>query len=68
MVEVDVREFDVDGVIDEARSVRYIGRAMRLPTGQWVCLANVAGTLCRVEIEVKALSCVPPASAGSQPK
>ncbi len=43
---------DVDGYVDEARGVEYIGVARKQPNGKWLCLANVGGALCRVEASI----------------
>ena len=45
-------EIDIDGVVDEKRNVRYIGKAKRRPDGTYLALANVSGALCRVEISI----------------
>ena len=44
-------EVDLDGLID-ARGVRFLGRALKLPTGLYTCLAAVDGCLCRVEVRI----------------
>jgi hypothetical protein len=57
MVEVtadaNTTEIDVDGLIDESTGIRYIGKAAKTFDGHWLCLANVGGALCRVELTVK---------------
>lgn len=53
MANVDATEIGVDGMIDEATGIRYIGKAMKTFDGHWLCLANVGGSLCRVELTVK---------------
>jgi hypothetical protein len=40
---------DVDGVLDR-NGIRYLGTARRQPNGKYVCLADVAGALCWVEV------------------
>jgi hypothetical protein len=40
---------DLDGHVDE-KGIQYIGNASRQPNGKWICLANVEGNLCRVEV------------------
>jgi len=56
MVEVttnaDATEIDVDGVVDESTGIRYVGKALKTFDGRWLCLANVGGALCRVELHV----------------
>ncbi len=44
-------EVDLDGLVD-ARGVRFLGRALKLPTGLYTCLAEVNGCLCRVEVRI----------------
>jgi hypothetical protein len=46
----------LDGYVDEAQGIHYIGEASQLPNGKWVCLANVRGALCRVEVSIKPLT------------
>ena len=57
MIEVtanaDATEIDVDGLIDESIGIQYIGKATKTFDGHWLCLANVGGALCRVEVTVK---------------
>ncbi len=59
MITVDlmstVQEIDLDGQVDEARQVKYIGKASKRSDGTWACLANVSGALCVVEVEIKAV-------------
>jgi hypothetical protein len=66
MIEVtasaDAREIDVDGLVDEATGIRYIGKAKKTFDGCWLCLANVGGALCRVELRVR-----PTIHVGSDP-
>lgn len=47
----DFTEFDIDGHID-AKGIRYIGRATKMPDGTWRCLADVLGRLRCVEIYI----------------
>lgn len=44
-------EIDLDGHVDR-KGVRYIGKAARQPDGLYICLADVAGCLCRVEVRI----------------
>jgi hypothetical protein len=46
-------EIDVDGLVDESTGIRYIGKATRTFDGTWLCLADVGGALCRVEVTVR---------------
>jgi len=46
-------EIDVDGMIDEATGIRYLGKATKTFDGHWLCLADVGGSLCRVELTVR---------------
>lgn len=50
MNENDV-EIDLDGYLDPM-GVRYLGKALKTPEGKWVCLAEVGGYLCRVEVRL----------------
>jgi hypothetical protein len=45
-------EVEVDGIVDEKRNIRYWGKATLRPNGKWVCLADVAGCLCIVEVKI----------------
>ena len=45
-------EIDIDGYVD-AKGIKYIGKATKGQDGKWVCLANVAGTLCQVEVTIE---------------
>ena len=42
-------EIDLDGHVD-GKGVRYVGKAQRQDDGKYVCLADVGGMLCRVEV------------------
>jgi hypothetical protein len=42
---------DLDGLVD-SRGVRFVGRALKLPSGLYACLAAVDGCLCRVEVRI----------------
>ncbi len=57
MIEVtastDATEIDVNGLFDDATGISYIGQATKTFDGRWLCLANVGGALCRVELTVK---------------
>ena len=44
---------DLEGYADERRGVQYMGRATKQENGKYVCLANVNGALCTVEVSVK---------------
>jgi hypothetical protein len=48
--DVDDPEVNVEGYIDEARGIRYLGKARKQPDGKYICLANVKGSLCLVEV------------------
>jgi hypothetical protein len=54
---------DLDGCIDE-KGIRYIGQATRRPNGQWVCLADVNGCLCLVEVKIRLLAKAIPNETG----
>jgi hypothetical protein len=49
----DAAEVDLDGLVDEATGVRYLGKARRGFDGRWTCLAVVGRALCRVEVRVR---------------
>lgn len=49
----DATEIDVDGRVDEKLGICYIGKAMKTFDGRWLCLANVQGALCRVEVRIR---------------
>lgn len=51
----DLEEVDVNGYLDE-KGIRYIGLATKRPNGQWVCLADVEGTLCLVEVKIRLIA------------
>jgi hypothetical protein len=44
-------EVDVNGLRDEERDITYWGKATR-KDGEWVCYANVAGSLCIVAVNI----------------
>ena len=46
-------EIDVDGLVEESTGICYIGKATKTFGGIWLCLANVGGALCRVELTVR---------------
>lgn len=48
----DATEIDVDGLFDESTGIRYIGKATKTFDDRWLCLANIGGALCRVEVTV----------------
>lgn len=45
------RTYDIDGYVD-AKGIKYIGSAWELMDGTWLCLANVGGALCRVQVKI----------------
>lgn len=45
------RMVDIDGHVDD-RGICYYGYAVEYIDGSWVCLANIDGTLCRVEVKI----------------
>lgn len=47
-------EIDLDGRVDNASGVRYLGKAARGEDGRWRCLADVGSALCVVEITARA--------------
>lgn len=47
-------ELSLDGYVD-ARGIRYVGKATRQPNGKYACLADVNGSLCRVEVTLTAV-------------
>ena len=49
----DTAEIDVDGLVDESTGISYIGKATKTFGGRWLCLANIGGALCRVELTVR---------------
>ena len=49
----DATEIDVDGLFDDSTGIRYIGKATKTYEGRWLCLADVGGALCRVELTVR---------------
>lgn len=44
-------EIDVEGHVC-ARGIRYLGKAAKQPDGKYICLADVGGALCRVEVSI----------------
>ncbi len=46
-------EVDLEGYVDK-RGIRYLGKARKQSSGKWICLADVAGALCLVEISIAA--------------
>lgn len=48
-----MNEINLDGFVD-GHGVRYIGSATRQPDGKYICLADVGGALCRVEVTIVA--------------
>ena len=49
----DATEIDVDGFFDESTGISYIGKAMKTFDDRWLCLANIGGALCRVELSIR---------------
>jgi hypothetical protein len=47
----EIVEIDLDGYTD-TRGITYIGRARLQENGKYICLANVNGCLCRVEVRI----------------
>jgi hypothetical protein len=45
-------EVNVDGIVDQKRPIKYIGKARKQNNGLWTCLADVAGALCLVEVKI----------------
>lgn len=45
-------ELDVEGLYDRRYPIKYLGKARRRNDGKWVCLANVDGSFCLVEVTV----------------
>ncbi|HVJ92313.1 MAG TPA: hypothetical protein VM580_21080 [Labilithrix sp.] len=47
-------EIDLDGMIDPKSNegIRYVGKAKRMVDGSYLCLADVGGALCRVEVRI----------------
>lgn len=57
---------DVDGLFDSRTSrIRYIGRATLQENGKYICLADVDGCLCRVEVNLRSVSGTSDPPAGS---
>ena len=54
-MEVELKELNLDNMIDE-KGIRYIGSALKRPNGQWVCLADVEGCLCLVEVRLRLIA------------
>ena len=48
----DATEIDVDGIVDESTGISYIGKATKTFDDRWLCLANIGGAPCRVELIV----------------
>jgi hypothetical protein len=49
----DATEIDVDGLIDESTGIRYLGKATKTFNDRWMCLAQIGGALCRIELSVR---------------
>jgi hypothetical protein len=59
-MEIELKELKLDNMIDE-KGIRYIGLATKRPNGQWVCLADVMGCLCLVEVKIRLIAKAIPA-------
>ena len=46
------KKVNVNGRLDEARGIEYLGDAHEMTDGTWRCLANVRGMLCRVQVSI----------------
>jgi hypothetical protein len=47
---------NVDGLRDSRdNTIEYLGIAMRQPDGTYLCLANVGGLLCKVQVNISCL-------------
>ena len=53
MADPNATEIDIDGLVDESTGIRYIGRATKTFDDRWMCLADVGGALCRVELTAR---------------
>lgn len=53
MAPANAVEIDIHDRVDEAKGIRYIGKARLGFDGLWRCLADVGGALCLVEITVR---------------
>lgn len=49
----DAGEIDLHDRVDEAKGIRYIGKARRVFGDRWRCLAAVGEALCLVEITAR---------------
>jgi len=45
-------ELDVEGRYTSDGHIQLLGKARRRADGKWECLANVGGSLCRIEVSV----------------
>lgn len=52
-------QVDLDGCIDEARNIRYIGKATQMYDGTWRVLASIGGCLCIVQVSIRPLEAIP---------
>lgn len=50
----------VDGIVDEARQISYLGKATHVFDNLYKCLAVVGGALCVVEVTISFHDHVPP--------
>lgn len=51
--DANTTEIDVDGLFDESTGICYIGKATKTFDDRWLCLANIGGALCRVELTIR---------------
>lgn len=59
-------QVDVDGLCDARHpSVRYIGKATLQENGKFICLADMLGMLCVVEVNLRSIPGADPETAGS---
>jgi len=60
-------EVDVDLLYDRSRpDIQYIGKARKQNNGLWVCLANVGGALCLVEVAIAGAAGVTGVTGGNK--
>lgn len=52
-------EICVDGLVDASGRIVYWGKATRMPSGKFRCLAAVDGCLCIVEVSIAAMAEAP---------
>jgi hypothetical protein len=49
----ELEQIDVAGMMDPKHNIVYIGKATKMEDGTWRCLANVEGSLCLVEVNIR---------------